>query len=284
MPEVPPRISYGSYAFGRPWTPAVRALIIGNVLVFLLQAILPQTAFTELLGLQLPEVFSRLRLWQPFTYLFLHGGFLHLAFNLFTLWMFGCEVEAVMGTAAFLGYYLLTGIGAGWCVAGVGWLAQEHSLTIGSSGAIFGVLMAYGILFAELSLTLLVFFVLPVRMRAKTMVLLFGILEFVAGVGNVLGQVSHLAHLSGLALGYAYFLVVRPEWARRFTFWQDIKLWWRKHRLKKTSPQRDPELYVDQILEKISHRGIGSLSVHEREILAAAARRRQEPPSGSRNG
>ncbi len=280
MPQYSSPGSY--YTFGRPWTPAVRALIIINALVFLAQAALSGTAFTSLLGLQVPDVFTRLRLWQPFTYMFLHGGLLHIAFNLFALWMFGCEVEAVMGTRAFTFYYLLTGWGAGWCVAGLGLLAGEHSLTIGASGAIFGVLMAYGILFAERTLTLLVFFVLPVQMRAKTMVLLFGILEFVAGVGNVLGQVSHLAHLSGLGVGYLYFLLTRPELARRFTFWQDIKLWWQGRRLRKTSSRDDPELYVDEILEKISRRGISSLSPREREILAEAARRRSERDTSGR--
>jgi len=263
------------YSFGRPWTPAVRALIIINAVIFLIQMALAGTLSPTLLGLQVPEVFTRLRLWEPFTYLFLHSGFWHLTFNMFALWMFGTEVELSLGTLRFTLYYLFTGIGAGWCVAGIGWLAGEHSVTVGASGAIFGILMAYGILFAERTITLLLFFILPIQMKAKTMVLCFGIFEFLAGVGNTAGQVSHLAHLSGLLLGYLFFLFGWPHLAKRFNVWEEIRLWWLGRRVRKIKPQDDPEIYVDHILEKISKEGIGSLTSREREILAEAARRRR---------
>lgn len=263
------------YAFGRPWTPAVRGLIIANILVFLVQLASASSPWPSLLGIQIPAVFTELRLWQPFTYLFLHAGFWHLAFNMFALWMFGTEVELALGTPRFIFYYLLTGVGAGWCVALVGWLAGEHSVTIGASGAIFGILMAYGILFAERTITLLLFFILPIQMKARTMVLFFAIFEFLAGVGNVMGQVSHLAHLSGMAIGYLFFLFGWPRATHRFNFWEELRLWWLGRRVKRIRPQDDPEVYVDQILDKISKEGIGSLSPHEREILAEAARRRR---------
>jgi len=281
MPTYEYTTSAPRYSIGRPWTPAVRALILINVAVFLLQLVLARSPFVALAGLQVPEVFTRLRLWQPFTYLFLHGGFWHLLWNMFALWMFGCDVELALGTPRFVRYYLLTGVGAGWCVAVAGWLAGEQTLTIGASGAIFGLLMAYGILFAERTLTLLFFFILPIQMKAKTMVLIFGIFELLAGVSGTLGQVSHLAHVSGLLVGYLYFRAVAPQRARKFNFWKEIKFWWLSRRLKRIPRPEDSEQDVEGILEKISREGITSLTPNEREILAEAARRRQDRWPGS---
>jgi membrane associated rhomboid family serine protease len=271
-----PNPAYTQTTFGRPWTPAIKWLILSNVAVFLAQWIFANTGWSVLCSLQLPELFTEGRYWQPLTYLFLHAGFWHLFFNMFTLWMFGCEVESVLGTPKFVFYYLLTGVGAGWCVAGLGQWFHEHSLTVGASGAIFGILMAYGLLFAERSLTLLIFFIFPVQMKAKTMVWFFAAMEFVAGVGNVFGQVSHLAHLSGLLVGFLFFLVTRPELTPSLNPWKEFKIRQLRKKVKTITPRENPELYVDEILEKISKQGIGSLTAHERQIMAEAARRRRE--------
>lgn len=260
-----------SYSFGQPWTPAVKKLIIANIAVFLIQILFGKTSWMTGLGLQVPQVFTELHLWQPFTYLFLHGGFWHLAFNMFALWMFGCEVEQKLGTRLFTIYYLICGIGAGFFVAGVGKLAGENSITVGASGAIFGILMAYGILFAERVITLLVFFIIPVRMKARTMVLLFGAFELLAGVGNALGSVSHLAHLSGLLIGYIFFRYQFPQYTSNFSLFQQLKLW----RAGKNVRRMNPELEIDQILDKISREGIGSLTRQEREILHQASQRKR---------
>jgi rhomboid family protein len=260
-----------NFAIGQPWTPAIKRIIIINVIVFLLQMVFSKAPWLNLAALQIPEVFNHLRLWQLVTYMFLHGGFWHLAFNMFALWMFGCEVETTLGTRRFVYYYFATGIGAGICVSLVGNLAGEHSLTVGASGAIFGILMAYGILFSEKVITLLIFFILPVRMKAKTMVLLFGAFEFVAGVGNAFGQVSHLAHLSGLLIGYLFFLWQWPELLPQLSLFQSIKMWHLGKKVRKI----DPEDQVDAILEKISRDGIGSISMREREILNQASKRKR---------
>ncbi len=260
------------YTIGQPWTPGVRLLILLNVGIFLLQLTFARSPLLSLVALQVPEIFENGRWWQPLTYFFLHSGFWHLAFNMFALWMFGCEVEQKMGRKWFLIYYLTAGIGAGLCVAGVGKLAGEHSLTIGASGAVFGILMAYGILFAERSITLLLFFILPVRMKAKTMVLLFGAFEFLAGVGQAFGHVSHLAHLSGLLIGYLFFRWRWPGAIPPFRAWESVKMWWFSRRVRKI----DPEEYLDEILEKISRQGRGSLNQQEREILDEASRRRRD--------
>jgi membrane associated rhomboid family serine protease len=280
----PPSSGVGLSALGRPWTPAVKWLILTNVAVFLAQNTLGGGGWPELLALQLPEVFVRERWWQPFTYLFLHAGFWHIFFNMFTLWMFGCEVETALGTRRFVFYYLLTGVGAGLCVAMLGQVFHERSLTVGASGAIFGVLVAYGVLFAERKLTLLIFFVIPVQMKAKTMVWFFAAVEFFSGVGNVFGSVSHVAHLSGLLVGYVYFLSTRPGMASALFFWRRLKFWRLGKNVRTISPTEDPESYVDGILEKISRQGMGSLSAQERRIMSEAARRRREKnPWGGNN-
>ncbi|MCD4813804.1 rhomboid family intramembrane serine protease [bacterium] len=271
MPTYHYTSSSPGYSVGQPWTPAVKKLIIANVVVFLLQLLFGKNSWMDLMALQIPQAVTEMRLWQPFTYMFLHGGFWHLAFNMFALWMFGCDVEQKLGTRLFYIYYIVSGLGAGICVAVVGKLAGEQSITVGASGAIFGILMAYGILFAEKIITLLVFFILPVRMKAKTMVLLFGAFEFLAGVGNALGNVSHLAHLSGLLVGYLFFRYRLPQYAPQFSLFQQLKLW----KAGKNVRKMDSELEIDQILDKISREGIGSLSRREREILHQASQRKR---------
>ena len=261
--------------FGRPWTRAVRAIIIANGILFLLRAVFGNLPGFWLLGLQVPDVFSGFRLWQPFTYLWFHADFWHLFVNLFTLWMFGSDVEQELGARSFTGLYLFSGVGAGLCVGLAGWLAGEQSLTIGASGAVFGVLAAFGALHANRRITLYLFFILPVSMTGRTLVLVFAAIEFLAGVGGAWGQVSHLAHLCGLGLGY---LFLRLRWRGRtppLSFYRRLKHWWLSRRVRRISPQEDPETYVDAILEKISRQGMGSLTPREREILAQASRRRQ---------
>ncbi len=107
------------FGFGRPWTPMVRNLIIVTGAIFLLQTFDRSGLPLEYLALDSAEVFDRLRLWQPLTYLFLHGGPLHLFFNLFALWMFGSELEEYLGPREFLFYYLFCGVGAGFLVVGL---------------------------------------------------------------------------------------------------------------------------------------------------------------------
>jgi membrane associated rhomboid family serine protease len=269
-------VSSAYEAWGRRWTPAVKWIMLANLAVFLAQWVFASTPWFGLFTLQLPEMVTHLRWWQPFTYLFLHAGFWHIFFNLFNLWMFGSEVESALGTRKFIFYYFLTGAGAGLGVAGLGMLFHEHSATLGASGAVFGILAAYGLLFAERRLTLLVFFVLPVQMKAKTMVWIFAAIEFVAGVSNAFGNVSHIAHLSGMLIGYLYFLVTRPDLTGGLNLRNRFRLHRAGRNVRTTTPNEDPELYVDEILDKISKQGIGSLNTHERRIMAEAARRRRE--------
>lgn len=151
--------------------PVVKGLLIANVIMFFLQEVLGSQALIQLLGLT-PSAFWRGALWQPISYLFLHGSLSHLFFNMLALWMFGGVLESVWGTRGFLKYYFLTGIGAGLsnCLLMPG-MGQP---IIGASGAIYGLLAAYGILFPNT--TVFISFLIPIK--AKYLVVIFGLFEF----------------------------------------------------------------------------------------------------------
>jgi membrane associated rhomboid family serine protease len=189
------------FSFGGPTTPAVKVLLIVTGAAFFLQALT-----TRIFGFHLEPLFGlvpylvthRFFLWQPFTYLFLHGGVFHLAFNLLVLWMFGCELERIWGRRFFLKYFFVCGTGAGVFVA----LLSASSLipTIGASGALYGILLAYGLLFPNRQI--LLWFVIPIR--AKHFVLFIGAVAFYSTLTLPGSGISHLAHLSGLVIGYIY--------------------------------------------------------------------------------
>ena len=145
-----PRYSDVSYTFGPgPWSPAIKLLIIANIAAFLLSAIVQEVIVR--LGLRPAAVFGELAVWQPVTYMFLHGGIGHLLVNMLSLWMFGTDLERTWGTRFFTKYYFVTGIGAAamtllWSISPLP-LAGEmyYAVTIGASGAVYGVLLAYGL-------------------------------------------------------------------------------------------------------------------------------------------
>lgn len=197
--------------FGGGLTPMVKKLIIANIAIFIFQIMLgsaPSRQFINLFGLVPAFVFRELRLWQFFTYMFLHGGLWHIIFNMFVLWMFGSDLEKEWGERRFLHYYLITGMGAGF----VYYLSALNSPipTIGASGAIFGILVAFGMTFPEKIITLLIFFVFPVSMRAKHLVILFAVIELLLHLspGSARG-VARFAHLGGMLVGYLYLKMGR---------------------------------------------------------------------------
>lgn len=216
----------GGFAFGGgPVTPAVKVLLVATAVVFFLQAVVHRLfgLYVEnLFGLVPLLVLRRGFLWQPATYLFLHGGLLHLGFNLLVLWMFGGELERVWGKGTFLRYYFLCGIGA---AASVILLTPSSPIpTIGASGALYGVLLAYGLLFPDRQIFL--WFLLPVR--AKHFVLVLGALTFYSTLTLPGSGVSHLAHLGGLVVGYLYL----RGW-RHVGQIQQVYLKWKLKRLQK---------------------------------------------------
>jgi membrane associated rhomboid family serine protease len=200
-----PATSTFSYSFGPgPLTPAVKALLLANVAIFLLTLIFP--AIVLQFGLWPEAVFERFAVWQPFTYMFLHGGFGHILFNMLTLWMVGVELERTWGTRYFTQYYFVSGIGAGLTqiILGVMPFAFASSfysqVTIGASGAIFGLLLAYALYFPHR--TFYMYFLFPIQARIFVMIL--GAISLLTAVFGDAGGVAHTAHLGGLATGYLY--------------------------------------------------------------------------------
>ena len=138
--------------------------------------------------------------WQLVTYMFMHGGFGHLFFNMYTLFIFGSVLENVWGTKKFLTFYFVTGIGAALVNIGVQYLTGSFALTVGASGAIYGILMGYAMLYPD-SIMTLVF--PPISMKAKWFVLIFAAIELLTGVTGTGGGIAHFAHLGGLIFGFA---------------------------------------------------------------------------------
>jgi membrane associated rhomboid family serine protease len=150
--------------------------------------------------------------WQLVTYMFMHGGIGHLFFNMYTLFIFGSVLENVWGTKKFLTFYFVTGIGAALVNIGVQYLTGSFALTVGASGAIYGILMGYAMLYPDSMLTLIF---PPVSMKAKWFVLIFAGIELLLGISNnPADNVAHFAHLGGLV--FAFLLIM---------FWK------KKHRL-----------------------------------------------------
>ena len=214
-------MSYYSYergGFMSSVPTAVKNLIIINVLVMIMTA-LNEDFMYEKFALFYPTS-PFFHWWQPLTHMFMHGGFWHLFFNMYTLWIFGSQLERIWGARKFLVFYFVTGLGAALVHTGVEWLQMQnwlaeaaagsyaaqvsiHTLkmtpTVGASGAIYGVLMGYAMLYPD-AVMALVF--PPIAMKAKWFVLIFGAIELMTGVTGMGGNIAHFAHLGGLIFGY----------------------------------------------------------------------------------
>ena len=201
MRRYAPRPSSLSYAFGPgPVSPAVKWIIIANVVMFVVSMFVDLTSY---LGLIPQQVVERGWIWQLATYMFLHGGAAHILFNMLGIWMFGTELERLWGTQFFTRFYALTGVGAALTVLAVGLLPFEatrstyYAATIGASGALYGLLMAFAIYYPDRPILMFLLFPVP----AKYFVVIVGALAFLAGPG---GDISNAAHLGGLIFGYFY--------------------------------------------------------------------------------
>ena len=176
-------------------------LMIANGLLFAVQQF-PQ--FENLLRnyfalWPLKSVFANFYPWQLVTYGFLHGDTMHLVFNMFMLWMFGRELELMMGPRRFLIYYMTCVIGAGFVQLVVAGLMGSPYPTVGASGGVFGLLLAFGMTFPNRMIMLLF---PPIPMKAKYMVVLFGILELYLGVSGRAPGIANFAHLGGMLFGF----------------------------------------------------------------------------------
>lgn len=230
-----------SYGYRFNWdsllTPAIKVLLISTTAVFLFQTLLgllggdgPTLIFVHYFGL-VPFAVLHGFIWQLFTYLFLHGGLLHLLLNMFVLWMFGRDLELYWGRRRFYSYYFLTGIGAGIINVAVKALLYSPSgrameiPTIGASGAIYGILLAAAMVFPDRQILLIPF---PVTLPMRAYVAIIGAIEFFGTLGATGDNISHISHLGGMLVGYLYL--------RRGSFFYGLRNQysdWKRRRLRR---------------------------------------------------
>jgi membrane associated rhomboid family serine protease len=216
-----------SYSFGPgPLTPAVRAMLFANLGVYIATVfIFEPSTINALFGLR-PSDVLRGEVWPLATYLFVHAvDPMHILFNMLGLWMFGVELERRWGTRHFTTYYFVTGVGAGLCVLVTSLLPFEATAsgylatTIGASGAIFGLMLAWALLFPDRQILFMLFFPLP----ARVFVLIMGAIQLVYAYQAIGSGVSSIAHLGGMVIGYLYLKKpgnLRLEWQYRMTKWR----------------------------------------------------------------
>ena len=294
------RPTFGGFQF---FPPVIKWLLITNTAVFVLVGVagrmftldmMPlEIIFTYYLGLM--PLGHGFYLWQLVTYQFMHANFTHLLFNMFGLWMFGMEVEHVWGSRRFLGFYLLCGVAAGISQLILAPLLEPTSVisvtgagipTVGASGAVYAVLVAFAMLFPDRYIYL--YFLLPIKAK-------YFIVGMIAlGVLSIGGEstVANLAHLGGAAAGFVYVIYL----SRHYPFQGAVERlgWWfnsRRTRRKEDPeheivdakvfdinerPKTEQELYqmkIDEILDKIGRGGYQSLTEEEKKILFEASKK-----------
>ena len=260
--------------------PAIKILIIVNILVFFVTAapgFISQVFY--LYGALWPiasssETGMGFQVWQLVTYMFMHGGFAHIFFNMFALWLFGTEIENYWGTKEFTYYYFICGIGA--ALINILTTVGSPYPTVGASGAVFGVLLAFGMMFPDRYIFL--YFLFPIK--AKYFIAGYAALELLMGINSTTmgarSNIAHFAHLGGMLVGFAYIKYRQQGFS--FSDWID-----------KTFPKKDesggPKLHtkkssetglqaseeeIDAILDKISRDGYKSLTEEEKRKLLKA--------------
>jgi membrane associated rhomboid family serine protease len=281
------RYQYTSSGFKSSFTPpqffipqGIKTIIIINVIIFAILEIsgLKSDIFRQF-GLIPSKTLFEATIWQPFTYMFLHDGFLHILLNMLFLWMFGKDVEIAWGKIAFYKYYMVTGVGSGLLNA----IIHYHSTipVVGASGAVFGVLLAFAVLYPNR--IVLLYGLVPIRVKY----LVIG-LAFIALFSSILlkdSRVSHLTHLSGMITGFIYLnwnwlkwklkTLVQPKKEEKPTksFSVNEK---QQRKVYNTLIQRR----VDEILDKLSEEGWDKLTDAEQKILYRASEeysRRDQP-------
>ena len=194
--------------------PIVKNLIIVNILIYLAMMLIPSfeafaAKYCQLYWFGSPWFHS----WQYITYMFLHGGFSHLFFNMFALWMFGRTLEDRLGPQRFMTYYLVCGVGAALIQMLVAWLTRDFGITlIGASGAVMGLLLAFGVMYPNAQIMV---FPLPFPIKAKWFVMGYAAIELLFGATGYDMGVAHFAHVGGMLWGWLLLIY----WKRRGKIW-----------------------------------------------------------------
>lgn len=270
-------------------TNAVKYLLAINIIAYLICLIFPLDSICALY-----YIFDPLGRFQPFqliTYMFMHGGTMHIFFNMFALWMFGRHIEMVWGTKRFLIYYFICGIGAAVFqeLGQLAGLINPYSMTVGASGAVYGILLAFGMLFPN---ERMIIFPVPVPIKAKFVIAGYIIIEIFAAFFSR-DNVAHLAHLGGLAVGFVYFLTwkfmgykgmgsFKSKSSTNYNKWQNtttrptMKVEYNRNEYARDERSRDYQYneernrrnaQIDEILDKIRKSGYESLTDEEKQTL-----------------
>jgi len=287
-PDWQPETTHGG-------TPMWGWLIIANVLCFILQFTV--NGFYSNLAL-VPELLKQGHVYQLLTFQFLHGDLFHIIINCLMIWMIGKPIEEALGKKRLLSMYLLSGIVGGLVQCGLAWgEINPASGVVGASAGVFGLIAAFAVLQWNREMTILLMFIIPVRIRAKYLLIALAVI----GVLGVLTQrqviggqgplVAHGAHLGGLLGGVMFILVfvqggtwtgAEPWWQRMRERWQERKVvtidggaraYPRRSSKRKARKVEFAEENIDSILDKISEKGMDSLTDKEREALAKAAKK-----------
>ena len=243
------------------FTEAIRILISINVLLFLFRYIsIERFDLAQIFGLSSNDVWPMI--WQPLTYMFIHGDFFHLFMNMFVLWMFGSEMESIWGSRGFLKYYFITGIGSGliWLLLNI---SNPFSVLIGASGAIYGVLLAYGLMFPNRKV--LIYFLFPIKV--KYFVLLLGVIAFISSIGDTGSNISHLTHLSGMLIGFIYLKSPKNMSKVLLLFNSILAEIKYKREEKKQAKYLNTKRHIDRLLDKINEVGYDGLDENEKKDL-----------------
>jgi membrane associated rhomboid family serine protease len=290
---------FGGFKF---FPPVIKGLLVSNILAWVLfdlvlrPIVIGGTPVFHLLAgyLMLWPLGTHFYPWQILSYMFLHGGFLHLFFNMLVLWIFGTELEQLWGSRRFLLFYLACGVGAGLSNLFVAPLFGEVGPTVGASGAIFGLLIAFGMLFPDRPIYL--YFLLPVK--AKYFVAGYIGLELLLGITQTTDGLAHFAHLGGAAVGFLLVLKDLRSFRPAGPMWRsaaaekgngpDRRRPWREAggeirearfydintgRALGDRKEENPQEVIDAILDKISRGGYQSLTEEEKRILNEASRK-----------
>jgi membrane associated rhomboid family serine protease len=263
------KMNYYRFQMGRRLTPGIRILIISNVAIFVLGWLFPQlNRYLVVYGGLVPKLFTQqFFLWQPVSYMFLHGGLMHLFFNMFALWMFGTELEQQWGTKFFLKFYFISGIGAGILSAIVQPMSEIP--IIGASGSIYGLLLGFALMYPNRIVYLN--FLFPIKV--KYFVMIFAGIELFASMSgkSLESGVAHFTHLSGMIFGYLFLFWNQQRRKRKprkkITFhWGNKTKDYTKNTSRKDSGLSE-EKELEKLLNKVTLNGYASLSNEEKDRL-----------------
>ena len=241
-------------------SPFIKVMLIANVSIFIIQLIHPPTS--QYFGLIPKKFFVEFPnlIFQPFTYMFLHADIGHILWNMLILYFCGPSLEQIWGGKRFFRYYIYCGLGAGLC----SFIFSFNRPVIGSSGAVYGLLLACAMLFPEARA--LVFFIFPMKIRHLAwMIVGIGIL---GAIGPLNDGIAHIAHLGGILFGFLYFKNIWLRSALDTVSLTKLKTQFNQRKTKPRAKQsQNLDREVDRILEKISRQGMDSLTRQERRIL-----------------